>query len=254
MLYSAWKRRWKYFKQTADDVRQDLNQVSHSRDLAGVGKASPSPHRMDGIHLLPWDPWVSGWCETHWDQLAGTHMMACVWGCSAGSLIYVLVWLLPQKTACRCPWEGESWLSELSIFSLAISALLPWLNVFCQKNVPSYIFFSTGFMETLCLSSPGIPAAACPSCTYQVLPWHWEGLLHSDAHGQNGFALDRNNEYTFMQIKSLFFVGTLGFDLTGGWEVSVCSWSREPIGAVLVGRGPQLLCPCLHSQNIQNIV
>lgn len=41
---------------------------------------------------------------------------------------------------------------------------------------PAIFFFSTGFMETLCLSSPGIPAGACPSFgAYQVLPSSWRG-------------------------------------------------------------------------------
>lgn len=97
--------------------------------------------------------------------------MACVWGWSAGSLIYVPVWLIPQKTACRCPWEGESWLSELSIL-LGYQRFASMSECFLPEKCSQLYFFSTGFMETLCLSSPGVPAGACPSRTHQVLPSH----------------------------------------------------------------------------------
>lgn len=106
--------------------------------------------------------------EINWEALA----IAWVWGWSAGSLIYVPIWLLPQKTTCRCPWEGESWLSGLS-FLLGYQCFASMSERFLPEKCSQLIFFfffSTGFMETLCLSSPGVPAGACPSCAYQVLP------------------------------------------------------------------------------------
>jgi len=49
--------------------------------------------------------------EINWKVLA----IAWVWGWSTGSLVCIPVRLLPQQTACRCPWEGEHRLSELSL-------------------------------------------------------------------------------------------------------------------------------------------
>lgn len=105
--------------------------------------------------------------EMDWKALGITW----VWGQSPGSLIYVPIWLLPQKTTCRCPWERESWLSKLS-FLLGYQCCASISERFLpEKCSQLHFFFPTGFMETLCLSSPGIPAGACPSFgAYQVLP------------------------------------------------------------------------------------
>lgn len=70
--------------------------------------------------------------------------------------------LLPPRTTCRWPWEGSAG-SVSSAFSLAISVSLPGGNAFCQKNVPSSIFFPLALWKHcafLLLAPQMVPALA----------------------------------------------------------------------------------------------
>lgn len=75
--------------------------------------------------------------EIDWKALGITW----VWGQSPGSLIYVPIQLLPQKTTCRCPWEWESWLSKLS-FLLGYQCFASISECFLpEKCSQLYLFF-----------------------------------------------------------------------------------------------------------------
>lgn len=146
--------------------------------------------------------------EIDWKALG----ISWVWGQSPGSLIYVPVRLLPQKTTCRCPWERESWLSELSFllgyqcFASISERFLP------EKCSQLYFFFHWLYGNTVpffcwrpswCLpflwcipSPPFVTERGCP-----------------DSLAQNWFALGKK-KYTFLQIKSLFSVESLDFVFT----------------------------------------
>lgn len=95
--------------------------------------------------------------EIDWKALGIT----CIWGQSPGSLIYVPIQLLPQKTTCRCPWERESWLSELSFlfgyqcFASISECFLP------EKCSQLYFFFPLALLKHcafLLLASQLVPA------------------------------------------------------------------------------------------------
>lgn len=75
--------------------------------------------------------------EINWKAL----VVAWVWGQSAGSLIYVPIRLLPQQTTCRCPWEGESWLSELR-FLLGYQWFASMSECFLPEKCSQLFFFS----------------------------------------------------------------------------------------------------------------
>lgn len=182
------KRWWKYFQQTLDCAGQDLNQFPGA--VIQVGWERLVHLHAEWMGIVFFHKEILGSVadvkpiEIDWKALGITW----VWGQSPGSLVYVPIWLLPQKTTCRCPWEWESWLSQLSfLLGYQGSASIKWTSS-ARKMFPAIYFFSTGFMETLCLSSPGIPAGACPSFgAYQVLPSSWRGdaqtlLLKTDLH------------------------------------------------------------------------
>lgn len=130
------------------------------------------------------------------------------------------------RQPCLCPHLAapteDNLQVSLGVGELAQPAQLsPWLsglcfhkvNVFCQKNVPSYIFFfhwlygnTVPFFSwhpSWCLpflwcipSPPFIMKRGCP-----------------DALAQNWFALGKKN-HTFLQIKSLFSMERLDFVFT----------------------------------------
>lgn len=144
--------------------------------------------------------------EIDWKTLG----ISWVWGQSPGSLIYVPIRLLPQKTTCRCPWEWESWLSELSFllgyqcFASISERFLPekcsqlyfffhWLY---GNTVPFFCWRSSWCLPFLwCIPSP-------PFVTERGCP---------DSLAQNWFALGKKKKYTFLQIKSLFSMENLDF-------------------------------------------
>lgn len=98
--------------------------------------------------------------DINWEALA----IAWVWGRSAGSLIYVPIWLLPQKTTCRCPWEGESWLSGLSFllgYQCFASMSERFLPEKCSQLIFLFFFFPLALWKHcafLLLASQLVPA------------------------------------------------------------------------------------------------
>lgn len=68
------KRRWKYFQQTVDCVRQDLNRLPGVVIQVGWERLVHLHAEWMGFvcfHKEIQDPWVNGWCETRWDPLEG---------------------------------------------------------------------------------------------------------------------------------------------------------------------------------------
>lgn len=72
--------------------------------------------------------------------------------------------LLPQQMSAGVPggvWGGLHFPLGHQRFASRSERLLP-------EKCSQLCFFPTGFMETLRLSSPRVPAGACPPCTHRV--------------------------------------------------------------------------------------
>lgn len=136
------KRWWKYFQQTLDCVGQDLNQFPGA--VIQVGWERLVHLHAEWMGIVFFHKEILGSVadvkpiEIDWKALGITW----VWGQSPGSLVYVPIWLLPQKTTCRCPWEWESWLSQLSfLLGYQGSASIKWTSS-ARKMFPAIYFFS----------------------------------------------------------------------------------------------------------------
>lgn len=129
--------------------------------------------------------------DINWEALA----IAWVWGRSAGSLIYVPIWLLPQKTTCRCPWEGESWLSGLSFllgYQCFASMSERFLPEKCSQLIFLFFFFHWLYGNTVPFFS-WRPSWCLPFLRIPSPPFVTDRGC-SDALGQNWFALGKEKK------------------------------------------------------------
>lgn len=69
----------------------------------------------------------------------------------------------PTQDDLQVALGGECWLCELG-FLLGYQRFASRRECFLPEECSQLYFFSTGFMETLRLSSPGSPDGACPCC------------------------------------------------------------------------------------------
>lgn len=166
------KKWWKYSQQTADRVRQDLNQ--HPRAVMPLVWES-LVHLHAGsvgfirLHKEIWHPWVSGSCEPRQDCLEGVSGRLGL-GTEHGQFYLCPCPAAPTADSLQVSLQRGSWLSELS-FRLGYQCFAPMSERFLpEKCSQLYFLVFRWFMETLCLSSPAVSAGACPSCAYWALP------------------------------------------------------------------------------------